>query len=555
MDEWKLDTDQSDVLKARKRIRLVSAGPGAGKTTLIAHVGVVEAGRIKGFGKVLGLCHTNSAVSSAKRKLASISCDPVTKGKIDIRTIHSFASYCLWEFKGEAYPIAGFKSDSKEYKEACERLIERFISMLGNSNIQKKIAKEFPVVIIDELQDISDNQWTIIKLLIGNSNTLVAVGDQAQTLYVFSGASFERFSQYAMEFPDCQLFTLSTNYRSTLEIVRLSYELINQSHYIKPKKVNAKSNGPIPKVICGSAHYQLLCYIIDKIFKYKKAGVSLNDIAILTRYRDHARGLRSQLSAKAISYKIIGEDNKRDSVLIRILFALFNIVEGEENSDDWHKVLLRSDEIGKATFSKIMKWLPGRTCNTFPRRLRFTDSLKDLLDFIQLMKESTSELPIVLEMIVNYVCRLEKVNDSKNNPELATLRMHAQSSSSLKEVVDKYNDSSFPRYYSNTIGTSFPQEYITVSTIHGIKGGEFPVVFVLGGDNDFFEKHKSFSDKESIEQELHATYVAVTRAMRDLHILFPVGISAWDKAQDGPNPIRFFKQASPDSYHLEFLDD
>lgn len=555
-NKFEFDDDQSNVLKAKDRIRLINAGPGSGKTTLIVHAAVIEALHINSSSKVLGLCHTNAAVNNANQKLASIPYDYATKGKIDFRTIHSFAGFCLSEYgkQKQAYKFAQLKIDSEEYKKACEKVIKGFCKWLRKEKNRRLIANKFKVIIVDELQDISDDQWAIIKLLAGNENTLIAVGDPKQTLFMFSGASFERFNQFMADFPDCKLFSLTANHRSTKEIVRLAHEVIKQTNYIKPLKTKAEVGGPLPKVICSSANYQLYEYTTDSILQYKEDGGSLNDIAILYRNRPHAFGLRSHLLAKGIPFMTIGDEKKEDSALIKVLFAAFNIVEDEASSHDWHKMLLKIDEIGGGTVQKIMNWLPSRLDNTFPKKLRFTDSLKDLLDFIDLMKESSLELPVNLGRIINYVCRLPKVNYSRNDSELATLRVHAQSSSSLAEVIAKYNDSSFGRFYPNKTDSSYPDEYVTLSTIHGKKGGESPIVFLVGGDNDSFEKYSCFKDKESMEQELQSTYVAVTRAKRDLHILFPVGISTWDRAGDEPNPIRFIKRASPDSYQLEFLD-
>jgi superfamily I DNA/RNA helicase len=105
-----------------------------------------------------------------------------------------------------------------------------------------------------------------------------------------------------------------------------------------------------------------------------------------------------------------------------------------------------------------------------------------------------------------------------------------------------YHDRSYPLFYSWEDQPPFADSHITLSTIHGIKGGEFHTVFYLGTGDHFFKKHGLFASKKKREGELQALNVAVTRARRRLYLLFPIASETWKKGEPALNPWRFLRQ-------------
>ena len=200
--------------------------------------------------------------------------------------------------------------------------------------------------------------------------------------------------------------------------------------------------------------------------------------------------------------------------------------------------------VGKRRADEIIKWLKRKKSNdiVYPKEYKFTPHLKKLMEFVNSMKGRKLSNTEKLDRLFEYVYKLNKVNKSINEHIKPTLFKYADESKSLSDIIDKYNDRSYPIYYPVEEKPPFSDDYVTLSTIHGIKGGEFHTVFYLGTNDELYKRHKSFKKKKSKEIELQVMNVAVTRARRKLYLLFPIDLKTWKKGKAVSNPWRFLKK-------------
>jgi len=425
-------------------------------------------------------------------------------------------------------------------------MVIRFNELLKDKEIRKRIIKMFPVILVDEFQDTTGTQFKVLRKIVGPKTHLLCAGDDGQTLYTWNGASFFRVQHFKNRFLGHEVFTLTTNQRSgRRRLTELSNALISQSKFATQKPVTAKKKGRRPQVICNENPLENYKFIIREVEKLERNGVSLNQIAVIYRFRIDALGFRDFLAQHKKPYKIYWARNKRNRPIIRLIFAFIRIIKSDSfNKDAWRQVLLFHTGAGKKWATAIIKWLKTKKpSNTvYPQQYRFTPHLKQLIEFVSAIKGQKLTNQEKLQRIFDYALRLPKVNASIDEHIKPTLFRHAGESESLSEIIDKYNDRSFALFYSFEDQPPFSDSHITLSTIHGIKGGEFHTVFYLGTGDHLFKKHGLFASKKKREGELQALNVAVTRAKRRLYLLFPINLKTWEKGEVVPNPWRFLRR-------------
>jgi len=423
-------------------------------------------------------------------------------------------------------------------------MILQFNQLLQDNRIRKKVHRLFPVILADEFQDISKVQWKLLRKLVGKESYLLCVGDDGQTIYTWNGASFMRFNHFKNRYPEGKIFYLAENLRSTKKLSAVSSGLIAQSRYATKKNLTAKRKGKKPKLIFNSNPKDNCVYIIEEIKRLKDQGISYNDIAVEYRYHRDGFELRQLLPQSKIPFKVPRDKSKRDRPIIRLVFSLIRIIESDTvDDDDWHEVLMKINGVGKKKATEIISWLRDRKPKEvlFPKYYKFVPYLKQLLSAIDRFRGPDLLNTEKLEMIFNFALTLPKVNRSIEHHIKPTLYKLA-SEGKLSDMIPKYLDRSYPLYYPVEEKPPFSDDYVTLSTIHGIKGGEFHTVFYLGTNDELYIKNKSFKKKKDRENELQVMNVAVTRARRRLYLLFQIDLKTWKKGKIVPNPWRFLRK-------------
>jgi len=440
-------------------------------------------------------------------------------------------------------------------------MILSFNNLLTNSpKIRNRIQRQYPIIVVDEFQDTGKQQWEIIKKITKDKSNLLCAGDDGQTIFTWSDASFERFNHFRKEYPNSKIYPLTENKRSTRWIVSLSNHIMTQSHYSSEKEITCSQKGHRPSIVCNTEPSVLYEYITNRITQLtqpKESKVSLDDIVVCYRFYDHTvTHLMEHLTQSKIPYKVIQDKSKRDRPLIKVIFALIRIIEHPFFSmEDWEPVLLKVEGVGEKNAEKIIEWLKETKLKdtNYPKDLRFKKPLQKLLEFVRIMKQSDLTNPDKLNKIMDFVQYHLKINRSYNEHIQPTLLMLAHQVERLSDIIPKYENRSYPLYYPIIFEPPYPKSYLTLSTVHGIKGKGFHTVFYLGTDDTFYAKHGCFETEETIEEELQLMNVAVTRAEKELHLLFPIDIEDWNNpnvANDIDNPWRFLKNLNENIYTL-----
>jgi DNA helicase-2/ATP-dependent DNA helicase PcrA len=441
-----------------------------------------------------------------------------------------------------------------------------FNQLVKNRTISLKSITQSGIIIVDEFHDTLFAQWEMIKNLTRSNTWLFVAGDPDQNIFEWAGASRKRFDDFRKHFPSYTEFPLTVNYRSSNEIVTLCNHIRMQVKNNSGLKNRGATNGPKPFVVCSKSKVDLSDYIVKKILKQLKSGKSLDDIAVIYRFHRDRRILIERLNAKNIPHKVFESRFLKIRPIIRVIFAAHHVIEKIDEQDPksgiwahWRTLLMNVEGIGNRSIEQVISWIRNRRRGfdyTYPKSNRVASPLREFLYAIEKIASTTKDSTpkTRLSSIVQLILSLPKVNKSRLDKELASLFYLASRFDSFNDVIARYQDKSYPTCYpAGCQKPPFPDEYLTLSTIHRIKGSGFDTVFYLGTDNFLYARYRCFEGTNRLH-EVRLMNVACSRAKQNLIILFNVDRSTWKnkkKANDYPNPWGIIRKISSKTYNIK----
>jgi len=398
-----------------------------------------------------------------------------------------------------------------------------FREALENRLVADQISEQYRYIMIDEYQDTNAIQCDIIRMM-GRHGNVMAVGDDAQSIYSFRGASIQHILDFPTHFPNTQVVTLDQNYRSTQPILDLTNAVISQSthsHYTKVLFTN-QDGGARPVYIEAMDERAQSQYVKTQVLAFREEGVSLNDMAVLIRSGYHSNDLEIELNASGIPFQKFGGFKFLETAHIKDVVAYLKVIQNPSDEISWSRVLGLLDGVGAKTISRIISNLDrlrsGETVGLHKKRC--WDGLKQLLGVLE-----TRDLPAkLLDRILVHYLPLMTIRYDDHHRRMGDIE-------SLKPIVARFD--SLPLLLSDlsldppelsqagVLGGRSDDERLTISTIHSAKGLEWQVVFLISMVDGYLPSMQSLGSDDQVEEERRLLYVALTRAKRYLMILKP----------------------------------
>ncbi len=432
----------------------------------------------------------------------------------------------------------------------CVKLFEK------NPDVRNIYSNNFKYILVDEYQDTNfiQNKW--LNLIVNKNKNICCVGDDDQSIYSWRGAEIKNFLSFDKIYPECKIYRLEQNYRSTKNILdtasflishnkdRLGKKLWSNSEQGENVKLNCYKNGKDEAVGVGE--------IIEEDLKKKE---SLNDVAILVRAIYQTREFEERFLKIGINYRIIGGIKFYERAEVKDAICYLRIVNQKYDDLAFERILnMPRRGLGEATLRQLHEYSSkNKICledsahkllqlNHFKPRVRI--SLKQLLDLIlkwrtdMKIKKHFDLLKIILDES-GYSSMLKNKKDLENENRIEN----------LKELLRAMHD------YENLIGflehvalaTSIDQEWedekVNIMTMHAAKGLEFATVFLPGWEEGLFPHQKSLEEKGdfALEEERRLAYVGVTRAKKKAYISFAMKRS-WHGEYMDSLPSRFVNE-------------
>lgn len=408
-------------------------------------------------------------------------------------------------------------------------LIYLLTLLKSEENIKRKLSDTYKYIMVDEYQDTNKIQADIIRELAFTHDNVAVVGDDSQSIYSFRGANFKNIMDFPNIFQNTKIITLEENYRSTKEILNLTNEIILQAKEKYPKKLFSRDKtGEIPALVCAKDMQTESEFVAQRVCEFAEEGLSLKDIAVLTRSSSSTYNLELELNKRKIPYKKFGGYKFSETAHIKDIIAHLRVILNPDDKISLNRILLLIKGIGATTSSKLIPLFSGKELSnnlTVPKGNKFKDEISKLMELINNSKNPDLSLEQMISAVIDYYLPYfkEKYDDyNKREKDLEHFRDLAKNYKSLERFL---SDMAVEPPNSSVLDIeegSVKDEYLTLSTIHSAKGLEWDTVFVIGAVEGRFPSAYAFNNPEDLEEERRLFYVACTRAKNNLYITYPI---------------------------------
>jgi DNA helicase-2/ATP-dependent DNA helicase PcrA len=408
-----------------------------------------------------------------------------------------------------------------------------------NPKIHQKYKKRFQYVLVDEFQDTNKAQYELLKMLVPKDGNIAVVGDDAQSIYSWRGATIENMLHFEKDFPKFKLFKLEQNYRSTKNILKAADSVIknNQSQIMKTLWTDNNDGELLTLIKCSDEKdeaFQIAKSIKQEISKRK---LSLNDIGILYRTNAQSRAIEDIFRREKLPYKIIGgiEFYKRKEV--KDVIAYLRVLSNQNDEESLLRIMnFPQRGIGNTTIKRMIAFARKHNISMFDTMTR----VFEVIDIKERIQKNVKAFKILLDKYSGLKNALSPSELSRSLlDELSILRMFKEENTQeslerleninglltdISEYCSKNKTATLEQFLEEVSLVSSVDMYdegknsVTLLTIHSSKGLEFPVVFITGCEEDIFPLSNKFSSDASLEEERRLFYVAITRAKQKVYL-------------------------------------
>jgi DNA helicase-2/ATP-dependent DNA helicase PcrA len=455
-----------------------------------------------------------------------------------------------------------FKNSAMDFDDL---LLKTFELLDKNPDILNKYQQKFKFILIDEFQDTNILQYLIVKHLAAANRNLSVVGDDSQSIYSFRGANIRNILEFEKDYPELKIFKLEQNYRSTKTIVNASDEVIKKNKLRLEKKLwTANDEGNKIKLIKASSESDESDRIAQCIIKEKKENNFKNDdFVVLYRTNAQSRAFEEAFSRHGIPYRIIGSISFYQRKEIKDILAYFKFVMNPLDEEALKRIVNYPPRgIGDNTMQKLTVWAREKDISVWDVMCKIGEfglgsrHIIAINDFVMLIKsfmimaaeknayetahhiaKTTGILSILYEdRTIEGISRYDNVKNLlsaigefvNSDREDKTLGIFLQQVSLLTDADT----------------TDSSGDKVTLMTVHSAKGLEFPVVCIVGLEENLFPSSMSIDTREEVEEERRLFYVALTRARTKIYVSYAVSRYKWGTI-NGCEPSRFLEEIDP----------
>ena len=439
-----------------------------------------------------------------------------------------------------------------------------------HEDIRHKYAARFDYVLVDEYQDTSHVQMSIVMQLCQEKQRVCAVGDDSQSIYSFRGANIDNILNYQRQFQGTRLFKLEQNYRSTQTIVEAANSLIKHNRNQIPKDVFSE-NAKGEKIQYKPAYSDKEeAAIVAKDVKRirREDGCQYSDFAILYRTNAQSRSFEEEFRKQGIPYRIYGGLSFYQRKEIKDIIAYFRLVANPDDEEAIKRIInYPARGIGATTVLKIADCAHQNQVSFWevigaPEQygLAVNKGTMNKLETFRLLISSfidraqTTDVYELGDAIIKESGISQDIMSGKDADDLARQENLEEFLSGMSAFVEERReegrfDELFLQDYLQDVALltdadsdgDKDEPRVSLMTVHAAKGLEFPTVFVVGLEENIFPSPLSAASLRELEEERRLLYVAITRAEK--HCILTNAKNRWRYGKmEFDNPSRFIDE-------------
>ncbi len=445
----------------------------------------------------------------------------------------------------------------RRYHDYCEQvgvvdfgelLLRAHETLLKRPDLLQHYRERFRYILVDEFQDTNAVQYAWLRLITGEQDKLMVVGDDDQSIYGWRGARIENIRQFSTDFPNANTIKLEQNYRSTGTILKAANAVIanNPDRLGKELRTDGADGEPI-QLYSGFNEMDEARFITDRIKDITGNGnVARNDVAVLYRSNAQSRVLEEAMLRAAIPYRIYGGQRFFERAEIKNTLAYLRLVSNPHDDTSLERVInVPTRGIGEKTVEKLREAARSQDvslwqaiCNLVKSgslKGKAGKSLTDFVEMIESLNRSGEELDLgeLSDHVIQMTGLIEfhgKEKGEKGQARVENLEemVNACRQFDIDELdLDEDTETMTPldaflaqaALESGESQADQFQDSVQMMTLHSAKGLEFRHVFLAGVEEGLFP-HKMSLDEGNLEEERRLCYVGITRAMEKLWITY-----------------------------------
>lgn len=408
-----------------------------------------------------------------------------------------------------------------------------------NPDILEYYQNKFKYIHIDEFQDTNKVQYDIAKALAGKYKNIFVVGDEDQCIYTWRGANSSHIFEFTNDFENVTTIKLEQNYRSTKKIIEAANKIIKHNTSRLDKKLWTDKEDGVRIEFSNpyNENYEAE-YVAENIFNLvRNSGYDYSDVAVLMRLNALTRSVEEKLLNYNIPYRVFGGMKFYDRVEIKNILAYLKLIVNPKDGGSFNRVInFPKRGLGnaalmglKATMSELQSPLEA-ILNLNESSALSNSALTKFLNFKTLMQGLIKQKEnFGLYDFIEYVIDASGIKESYSSgkeEDVSRLYNISEFLGSVKEYESGKTNVSLEEYLQTISLTTDMDTYdqkeksVTLATVHGVKGLEFKVVFVIGLEEKIFPLKRKDSTDKDLEEERRLMYVAITRAEERLYLSY-----------------------------------
>lgn len=439
-------------------------------------------------------------------------------------------------------------------------LISRTVHMLeAHQEVREKWQKQFNYIMIDEYQDTNTAQYKLVKLLTNTHKNIAVVGDDWQSIYSWRGADFKNILNFEKDYPKCTVIKLEQNYRSTKHILDAAHAVITKNEQRSDKKLWTDSSDGLPvQIIPVNSERSEGEAIVRRIKNGVDGNRKFSDYAVLYRTNAQSRSVEEIFIQYGIPYRIVGGVRFYDRKEIKDIMAYLRLIYQPEDVVSFERIVnVPARGIGAKSLVEFRSWQQRNAlsleqalsqsveCDTITPKAR--KALAELADMIVALREVAQDASVtgLLDSLIRRIDYYNYLNDGSAQGEA-----RVENVKELLSVAQAYQELGLDGFLeevsliSDVDQADFNTDAATLMTIHGAKGLEFPIVFMVGMEETVFPHSRALYDQFEMEEERRLCYVGMTRAKQELYMSYASSRLLYGGMQHNP-PSRFLSEIDP----------
>ena len=447
-----------------------------------------------------------------------------------------------------------------------------------NPDVLTYYQQRYQYIHVDEYQDTNHAQYQLVKLLASRFKNICVVGDADQSIYGWRGADMQNILDFEKDYPEAKVVLLEENYRSTKTILQAANEVIRNNRNRRPKNLwTQNEDGEEIVYYRANDEQDEALFVARTIDQLSREGYSHKDFAVLYRTNAQSRTVEEALLKANIPYTMVGGTKFYSRKEIRDVISYLNLIANPSDNISYERVVNEPKRgVGPGTVEKIRDFAASQEISLLEAsanimlspvkgkaaqavyefanlildlRERLDDySMTELVELVlkktgysaALAAQATLESQARIENIEEFLSVTKNFDKSPDNPADET---------GLDKLSRFLNDLAL---IADTDDGDQESSEVTLMTLHAAKGLEFPVVFLVGMEENVFPLSRASEDEDELEEERRLAYVGITRAEKILYLTNANSRLLYGRTNYN-QPTRFLREISSDLLNYQGL--